>query len=103
MDNSNKIYVVTTFSTGRKHIRPVGWFKHIKDAREVVRNNVYDIQEGLYTYAVIETLPVGLYPTANVNYQTEYYRYDSANDEYLPIDPSEVEDEHTPLYCWSIG
>ena len=101
MDNF-KIFVVTTFSTDREYIRPVGWFYDIEKAREVVKKNACDIRDGICNYSVIETLPIGLYPTTSRNYQTEYYQYDSITDEYLLIDPSEVEDEH-PLYFWSIG
>jgi hypothetical protein len=42
--------------------RTVGWFSTLAEAQDCVRENRGDIYEGVYTYAVIEELPAGLYP-----------------------------------------
>jgi hypothetical protein len=62
------IFTVTTlhFHDAKYGISPrtVGWFPDLETATTCVTENWGDIFETSYTYAVIESLPSGLYPHA---------------------------------------
>ena len=53
----NSIYLVTVMN--EKSNRCWGWFPTFEDAEEVILNNITDIFEYYYHYAVIEEMPPG--------------------------------------------
>ena len=58
------MYFLTTVQTRENKIidtRCVGYFDTYEEALFVVLENSCDIHEGIYDYAVIETIPSGLY------------------------------------------
>lgn len=67
-----------------KSLRSVGWFATFSEAERIVKNNVCDIYEDTYKYAVIESTPVGIYPMAYGKIRTEFkfYRINEANRKY---------------------
>lgn len=106
------IYVVTTFSKisisengfpDYGDIRSIGWFSDYTDAFDVVINNVNDIYENCYEYAVIERLPSGTYPPIDDDYSCCYFKYDQESDMYNIIDSDEVEIVDGICPVWSIG
>ena len=53
--------------------RTIGYFLTLEDARKVVRNNLYDIHENYYKYAVIEEVEPGLY--SSTESKSFWYRW----------------------------
>ena len=68
--------------------RTPGFYECYEDARYAVINNVCDIREYCYNYAVIEHYDPGLYTPGRPR---EWYKYDEASKKYLPIEE--------PKYC----
>lgn len=105
------IYVITTFTKVSKDehgfpcygdVRPVAWYSDHDDAVRMVQLNNCDIWETIYDYAVVESLPEGMYPTTVRGYESEYFKYNQETEQYEPIDKSEIEFEGIQQ-CWSIG
>jgi len=68
--------------------RCVGYYDNFKDADEVVKNNLGDIFETIYNYAVIEKVKPGLYPCCRERW---FYKVHIKNNSwqdaiYKPID-----------------
>lgn len=89
------IYVISTFTKNSLDeygfpdygaIRSVGYYKNYSDAAEVIKTNQCDIFESLYTYAVIETLPEGLYPSSSADYAVEFYAWNFIQNRYERVD-----------------
>ena len=58
------MYFITTFQVHKDVLidkRCVGYYESYEQSARVVRENVGDIYEGIYNYAVIEGIPSGLY------------------------------------------
>lgn len=81
------MYFVTTFTKLEKHelwnwelgsFRTVGYFSSLEDARRIVTNNVGDLCETIYEYALIEGIEEGLYPEL---FHQELYRVKDINVE----------------------
>lgn len=53
-----------------------------EEAEEVVKNNMCDIWERCYNYAVIEEIDCSLYPYP---YMRKFYKYNIENNTYEPI------------------
>lgn len=105
------IYVITTFEKVSKDeygfpdygsIRQVVWYSNHDDAVQMVKANNCDMWETIYDYALVESLPKGMYPTTCPGYECEYFKYNQEIEKYEPIDKSEVEFEGIQQ-CWSIG
>lgn len=72
MPQTQPLFIVTTFTKLEKDhkydwyefgdTRTVGIFPSLEEARNVVENNVCDIFETIYDYALIEEVTFGLYP-----------------------------------------
>lgn|SRR5690554_3614814 len=92
------IYTITTFEELDNEYggiagssRCVGYYDNFKDADEVVKNNLGDIFETIYNYAVIEKVEAGLYPAC---LERQFYKIHVENDDYRnvtyePIDEPE--------------
>ena len=61
--------------------RTIGYFLTLEDARKVVRNNLCDIHESYYKYAVIEEVSPGLYSST----ESTSYWYRWTKDHYRRI------------------
>ena len=66
--------------------RSVGFRHTFEDAEEVVRNNMCDIWETCYNYAVIHEIGCELYPSYHMR---KFYKYNRDIDGYEPIDEPE--------------
>lgn len=116
-ENKEKvIYVITTFEKAEHdrngclehgNARSVAWFSDYWQAKKYVENNICDIHETIYDYAVIETLPEGIYPTdfGDIDgvYKCDYFKYNIETGKYDAIDASEVEISNVFSTVWSIG
>ena len=93
----DSIFTVTTLTPlGKKHCsRAVGWYPTLEEAKETVINNSCDIQELLYTYAVIEEVGPHLYP----DIKTEVW-FEWKDGKFCPIDKPQ---EFWGLCNWSMG
>lgn len=100
------IFTITTIEKIEKDInafanvafgdkRTVGFYNSFKDAENAVVNNVCDICECLYRYALIEQTEEGMYPDTLTRW---LYKYNKITEEYelLPKDAEEYKlIEHT--------
>ena len=79
-DDSMHKYIVGDFET-------IGFFHDYEDARLVVENNMGDIYDCSYKYAVIEKIYQGLYPhtTPNEEGSRMFYKYNRDKDKYESI------------------
>jgi uncharacterized protein involved in copper resistance len=66
--------------------RTPGWTKNRFDAERIVLDNIGDIHEGRYQYAVIEELPEGLYPFSINEW---WYYWNTKKDRYVLINKPE--------------
>lgn len=112
MPNYRPIYTVTTFT--KIEMTDLGWpdtgssrtpcFYHtLKDAKFTVENNVCDIWEYCYDYAVIEEVDIGCYPYCRKRW---FYKWENNKTEkhyggrYVQIDtPKELKN----VFGFSIG
>lgn len=76
----------------------VGIYNDYEKANRVLKNNVTDLWETIYTYGVIEEVQLNrLYSTfSTIN--TEWYKFDIPNNQYKPIQPPE--DMDGPMGLW---
>lgn len=90
-----KIYVINTMTKLEKDQngfpdfgseRIVGFYKEFKDAEDAVVNNICDIYETIYNYALIEEVEEGLY---NSSLNRWFYKYNKEKDEYEKIEEPE--------------
>lgn len=105
----NTIYTITTIDGfqedefSKSKMRPieprtVGWFLTLEDAQKIVDSNIGDIRETCYEYAVIQEVPVGLYPFSE---HTWWYQWSTENEKYEPIEiPYRTDYEYI---CYAIG
>lgn len=63
-------------------MRVLGWYEEFSDADEALRENVLDIYEYTYNYAVIEWVEPGLYPNI---IDRQFYQWDPVKKGYRPI------------------
>lgn len=61
MEENKLIYVVTAIEPDTYSSRAFGYFFSLGEAMESVTNNEGDLHECLYTHAVIEAFPAGLW------------------------------------------
>ena len=98
------MYTLTMISNLKKGSgdRIVGVFKTLEEAQRVIENNMYDLYEGSYDYAIIEEYEeknFGLYPAVSgywwykvVREENDKKEYNADNVKYVLIDkPKEVE------------
>jgi len=90
--NNTPIYVIMVFSKCEKDdrgfldmgaTRIVGFRHELENAIKSVKNNVCDIWEHCYTYAVVEKVEPTIYPSASERW---FFKYNVANGEYEAID-----------------
>ena len=90
--NYEPIYTITVMTklelddkgwldTGSQRI--VGFRHEFDDAVEVVKENMCDIYETIYNYAVIEKVEPFLYPDCLTRW---FYKYNREKDSYEPIE-----------------
>ena len=61
-----------------------GYFTDLKEAIQSVIDNVADVFEHCYNYAVIEGYEEGFYPVAEL---TRWFKYDAESDKAFEIEP----------------
>ena len=61
-----------------------GYFTDLKEAIQSVIDNVADVFEHCYNYAVIEGYEEGFYPVAEL---TKWFKYDAKSDKAFEIEP----------------
>lgn len=92
------MYFITCFSKYEKTelgwpdigaSRTVGYYLHKEWAIEDLHNNNCDIRECLYDYAVVEKIPIGLYPIAE---ETIYFKWDKDRQGFYEIDGTDMQD-----------
>ena len=86
-------YFITVFRDfddrwGIKNSRCWGFYTDKDKAKYVVENNITDLWETIYDYAVIETYDEGISGYAD---ERIFYRYDEESNKYIEIpEPKEV-------------
>lgn len=53
----------------------VGFYSSFKEAERILNNNIYDIRECLYNYAIIEYVCEGTYGTAQMDHVENIFAY----------------------------
>lgn len=109
--SKQKLYSLTTFEKldsfkktnlldmGDK--RCVGIFSQLKNAQEIVEENICDIYEGYYQFAIIEEITTGLYPYCETRY---LYKFDDSQQKYILVSPDSEEEKKIKDYtAFSIG
>ena len=89
-----EIYTITTLNKLHEENIPydslgprcIGWFNNHEDAKHAVTNNMGDMWEGSYTYAVIERVGEGLYQTEP---DYELFKFNTKTMKYEPIETPE--------------
>ena len=99
---NKKYYFITVFhefdeNYGISDARCWGFYEDWNDAREVVENNITDIWETVYWYAVIEEYTQGI-STCTLN--RWFYKYDRNLNKYIEIKEPEYI-KH--FYSFAIG
>lgn len=69
--------------------RTFGYYPHKEWAVEDLHNNNLDMREAVYDYAIVEKIPMGLYPLAE---ETIYFKWDEEKQGFYEVDGSEFED-----------
>lgn len=61
-----------------------GYFFDLEQALDRVTNNVTDIQECCYNYAMITKVPEGLYPETHIDMKEDilFFEYNAGTDKY---------------------
>jgi hypothetical protein len=81
----------------RSEKRCMGYYNKFKDANNVVINNMTDINETMYDYAVIEEFVEGLYPDTK---SIHYYKFNESSEKYEEIERPK---EWNQICNWGIG
>lgn len=69
--------------------RTFGYYPHKEWAIEDLHNNNTDLHERLYNYAVVEKIPMGLYPLAE---ERIFFKWDEEKQGFFEVDGAEFED-----------
>lgn len=69
--------------------RTFGYYPNKEMAIEDLHTNNTDLHEYLYNYAVIEKIPMGLYPVAE---ETIYFKLDEEKQGFYEIDGNDMKD-----------
>ena len=69
--------------------RTFGYYPHKEWVVEDLHTNNLDIREAVYDYAVIEKIPMGLYPLAE---ETIYFQWDKEKQGFYEIDGVDMQD-----------
>ena len=64
----------------------VGFVEQLHEAGHLLKNNTFDLWEGIYDYVVIEEIQPGLY---NFPEDRCFFQYDINNGRYYPIEEPE--------------
>ena len=82
----------------RRSNRVWGWFENFEDAVEIIENNISDIWEYCYEYAMIEEVPAGLYSFPR---QEWWWKWEGGETgKYIPTTRPE---DFEQTVCMSIG
>jgi len=100
MFEPRKIYTVNTFTDFKQddfykseliyrcvNIRTPGYYHRLRDAKRCVLENWGDIWETIYTYACIEEVEPGLYPTTEHKW---WYKWNNEKQTYEKIKLSDL-------------
>lgn len=96
------VFIVTTLEKLEKEIdhaewletgciSTVGFFHELAEAQRAVIDNMCDINETVYDYAIIEEMPVGFYPYSTNSW---FYKYNYKKDEYEAIEKPAIVPKH---------
>lgn len=88
-------FITTVQISGDKDIRCVGYYSKFKDAERVVMENLGDIFETCYEYAVIENISEGIY---QYDFEPKWYFMDYEKDEVRKIEKPDLEE--LKGFCW---
>lgn len=92
------MYFITCFERYRKtelgwpdigSNRTFGYYPNKEMAIEDLHTNNTDLHEYLYNYAVVEKIPMGLYPIAE---ETIYFKWDNEKQGFYEIDGTDMQD-----------
>lgn len=96
VEEGHKIYVIMTMThceeengkwTNFGHTRAVGYYTKEEDAINCVLNNVCDLWETIYKYAMIEEVKEGLYGSACM--RTWWFKWNKELEKYEPMEKPE--------------
>lgn len=89
---NHNVFFITTIEVVSKGNKAFTWrtpgFRYsLEDAKAVVEENMCDIFEYCYKYAVIEELAPHLYPEVENSW---WYKWDKEKEKYLPIETDDT-------------
>lgn len=88
--NKQTYYFITVFQSydnrGPHGMRCWGFYSNFSDAVATVRNNITDLWETVYDYAIIEEYYEGI---GGYNFNRWFFKYNQKINEYEPIDEPE--------------
>ena len=88
--NEQTYYFITVFQScdncGPHGMRCWGFYKNFSNAIATVRNNITDLWETIYAYAIIEEYHEGI---GGYNFNRWFFKYNQKINEYEPIDEPE--------------
>ena len=77
------MYFITTIDSKEDDTRCVGYYSSFEKAEEIVLDNVFDICETCYDYAIIECVPEGLYEYDD---KPVWYKWNDVDEKYEKIE-----------------
>ncbi len=88
----NTFYFITVFAKyddrGPHNMRCWGFYTNIEDAIKTLDQNVTDLWETIYDYAIIEEYLEGI---GGYNWKRQFFKYDNNLNSYRPIrEPEEL-------------
>jgi hypothetical protein len=85
-------------SKGKFDSRCWGWYSNLEEAKQHVRDNVTDINECMYNYAVIENVPKGILPIDTK--EVQWFKFNKKIDKYEECEKPKWSET---TFNWSIG
>ena len=76
------MYFISTIQIKNNQIqdtRCVGYVSDLNLAKEIIKNNEYDLNETIYNYALIENIPEGIY---QYDMSPLWFKFNELNEKY---------------------
>lgn len=92
------MYFITTIDSKDGDQRCVGYYSNFKKAEEIVLDNIFDICETCYDYAVIENIPEGLYQYDD---KPIWYEWNDVDEKYERLE--KIPEQYEKFIGFAIG
>ena len=92
------MYFITTIDSEKDDTRCVGYYTEFKKAEDAILDNIFDIYETCYDYAVIENIPEGLYKYDDF---PVWYKWNDTDGKYERV--TEIPKQYKRMAGFAIG